>query len=187
MSNSCLCLFTISLLADGAKDIDEQKILRQIMLLKQINARTEPSCRPSCLWTVIDSLQGYNMIVWPSDLGNVSASKHNITQSRLKNPWRNHISDSSNRMTLRRTPVMVVKSPRDAGWAQGTVPGAVTHPTMSRGESSLHTLYIIYIYLHFSHLVDAFMQSDLQMRTIEAIKTNNRSTTCKYNDKSQLD
>ncbi len=31
--------------------------------------------------------------------------------------------------------------------------------------------------LHFSHLADAFIQSDLQMRTIEAIKTNKRATT----------
>ncbi len=34
-------------------------------------------------------------------------------------------------------------------------------------------IYIyIYIYTHtFSHLADAFIQSDLQMRTLEAIKT----------------
>ncbi len=31
----------------------------------------------------------------------------------------------------------------------------------------------------FSHLADAFIQRDLQMRTIEAIKTNKRATTCK--------
>ncbi len=33
----------------------------------------------------------------------------------------------------------------------------------------------VYIYIYkftFSHLADAFIQSDLQMRTIEAIKTN---------------
>ncbi len=38
----------------------------------------------------------------------------------------------------------------------------------------------------FSHLADAFIQSDLQMRTLEAIKTNKRATTCKCNDKSWL-
>ncbi len=32
--------------------------------------------------------------------------------------------------------------------------------------------YIIYIYYIFSHLADAFIQSDLQMKTIEAIKTD---------------
>ncbi len=29
--------------------------------------------------------------------------------------------------------------------------------------------YLIYLYLIFSHLADAFIQSDLQMRTTEAI------------------
>ncbi len=29
-----------------------------------------------------------------------------------------------------------------------------------------------YIYITFSHLADAFIQSDLQMRTMEAIKIN---------------
>ncbi len=38
----------------------------------------------------------------------------------------------------------------------------------------------------FSYLADAFIQSDLQMRKIEAIKTNKRATICKRNDKSQL-
>ncbi len=38
----------------------------------------------------------------------------------------------------------------------------------------------------FSHLADAFIQSDLQMRTIEAIKTNQRATICKCYDKSRL-
>ncbi len=38
----------------------------------------------------------------------------------------------------------------------------------------------------FSHLADAFIQSDLQMRTMEAIKTNKRATTCKCYDKSRL-
>lgn len=38
------------------------------------------------------------------------------------------------RMKSRRTPAMAVKPQRDAGWVQGTVPGAVTHPTKSWGE-----------------------------------------------------
>ncbi len=43
-----------------------------------------------------------------------------------------------------------------------------------------------YIYITFSHLADAFIQSDLQMRTIEEIKTNKRATTCKCYNKSWL-
>ncbi len=42
----------------------------------------------------------------------------------------------------------------------------------------------IYIYLTFSHLADAFIQSDLQMRTIEAIKTNKRAMIYKCCDQS---
>ncbi len=38
----------------------------------------------------------------------------------------------------------------------------------------------------FSHLADAFIQSDLQMRTMEAIKINKRAMICKCYDKSQL-
>ncbi len=40
---------------------------------------------------------------------------------------------------------------------------------------------VIYIYIifTFSHLADAFIQSDLHMRTIEAIKTNKRAIICK--------
>ncbi len=45
--------------------------------------------------------------------------------------------------------------------------------------------YYLFIYL-FSHLADAFVHSDLQMRAIEAIKTNKRATTCKCYDKSWL-
>ncbi len=37
-----------------------------------------------------------------------------------------------------------------------------------------------------SYLADAFIQSDLQMRTIEAIKTNKRAMICKCYNKSQL-
>ncbi len=45
--------------------------------------------------------------------------------------------------------------------------------------------HFILFYL-FSHLADAFVQSDLQMRAIEAIKTNERATTSKCYDKSWL-
>ncbi len=38
----------------------------------------------------------------------------------------------------------------------------------------------------FSHLADAFIQSDLQMRTMEAMKINKRARICKCYDKSQL-
>ncbi len=44
----------------------------------------------------------------------------------------------------------------------------------------------LFLHLHFSHLADAFIQSDLQMRTIEAIKINKRATTWKCYNKSQL-
>ncbi len=43
----------------------------------------------------------------------------------------------------------------------------------------------IFIYL-FSHLADTFIQSDLQMRAIEAVKTNKRAMICKCCDKSWL-
>ncbi len=46
-----------------------------------------------------------------------------------------------------------------------------------------HTLILA---ITFSNLADAFIQSDLQMRTMEAIKTNKRATTCKCYDKSRL-
>ncbi len=41
--------------------------------------------------------------------------------------------------------------------------------------------FVIYIYIIFifCYLADAFIQSDLQMRTIEAIKTNKRAIICK--------
>ncbi len=38
----------------------------------------------------------------------------------------------------------------------------------------------------FSYLADAFIQSDLQMRTMEAIKINKRAMICKCYNKSQL-
>ncbi len=49
-------------------------------------------------------------------------------------------------------------------------------------------MYNIYnqITFTFSHLADAFIQSNLQMKTIEEIKINKRATTCKCYDKSQL-
>ncbi len=47
-------------------------------------------------------------------------------------------------------------------------------------------IYDYYIYITFSHLADTFIRSDLQMRTLEAIKTNKRATTCKCYDKSWL-
>ncbi len=40
-------------------------------------------------------------------------------------------------------------------------------------------------HLHL-HLADVFIQSDLQMRTMEAIKINKRAMICKCYDKSQL-
>ncbi len=55
-------------------------------------------------------------------------------------------------------------------------------------SQKLFPIYIyIYIYIYtftFSHLADAFTQCDLQMRTLEAIKTNKRPTTFKWYDKS---
>ncbi len=41
--------------------------------------------------------------------------------------------------------------------------------------------FVIYIYIIFTfcYLADAFIQSDLQMRTIEAIKTSKRAIICK--------
>ncbi len=49
----------------------------------------------------------------------------------------------------------------------------------------INPVHFILFYL-FSHLADAFVQSDLQMRAIEAIKTNKRATICKCYDKSWL-
>ncbi len=41
--------------------------------------------------------------------------------------------------------------------------------------------FVIYIYIIFTfcYLAEAFFQSDLQMRRIEAIKTNKRAIKCK--------
>ncbi len=44
----------------------------------------------------------------------------------------------------------------------------------------------VYITFTFSHLADVFIQSDLQMRTKEAIKINKRAITCKCYNMSQL-
>ncbi len=57
-----------------------------------------------------------------------------------------------------------------------TIVGAIIH------KWKKHKIH----YITFSHLADASIQSDLQMRTIEAIKTNKRATTCKCCDKSLL-
>ncbi len=55
-------------------------------------------------------------------------------------------------------------------------------------SKSMNPAFIIYLFIYlFSHLADAFVQSDLQMRAIEAIKTNKRATTCKCYDKSWLE
>ncbi len=47
------------------------------------------------------------------------------------------------------------------------------YPFMSK-SAALHNVYV-YIFT-FSHLADAFIQSDLQRRTMEAIKINKRAT-----------
>ncbi len=39
--------------------------------------------------------------------------------------------------------------------------------------------FAFYITFIFSHLADAFIQSNLEKRTTEAIKTNNRAIICK--------
>ncbi len=44
---------------------------------------------------------------------------------------------------------------------------------------------VAHLHLH-CHLTDAFIQSDLQMRTMEAIKINKRAMICKCYNKSQL-
>ncbi len=43
-----------------------------------------------------------------------------------------------------------------------------------------------YITFTFSHLADTFIQSDLQMRTMEAIRINKRAMIPKCYNKSQL-
>ncbi len=54
-------------------------------------------------------------------------------------------------------------------------------------NSSVNKKFRIYITFTFSHLADAFIQSDLQMMTMEAIKINKRAMICKcYSNKSQL-
>ncbi len=40
--------------------------------------------------------------------------------------------------------------------------------------------------LYISHLADDFIQSNLQMKTMEAIKINKRAMICKCYDKSRL-
>ncbi len=46
--------------------------------------------------------------------------------------------------------------------------------------------YSVNITFTFSHLANTFIQSDLQMRTMEAIKINKRAMICKCYNKSQL-
>ncbi len=46
--------------------------------------------------------------------------------------------------------------------------------------------HILFIIFTFSHLADAFIQSNLQMRTMEAIKINKRAKIRKCYNKSQL-
>ncbi len=48
------------------------------------------------------------------------------------------------------------------------------------------TVFIIIISSSSSHLSDGFIQSDLQMRTMEAIKINKRAMICKCYNKYQL-
>ncbi len=50
----------------------------------------------------------------------------------------------------------------------------------------LELFCLYYITFTFSHLADAFMQGNLQMRTMEAIKINKREIICKCYNKSQL-
>ncbi len=45
-------------------------------------------------------------------------------------------------------------------------------------------LYLYYIYIIFSHLADAFIQSDLQMRTTEAINCSIKTTKNRYKTES---
>ncbi len=52
--------------------------------------------------------------------------------------------------------------------------------------SKMFLLYKHNSHFTFSHLADTFIQSDLQMGTMEAIKTNKRAMICKSYNKSQL-
>ncbi len=59
-----------------------------------------------------------------------------------------------------------------------------------KGSDSLQMLISVCIYIHitftFSHLADYFIQSDLQIRTMEAIKINKRAMIYKCYNKYQL-
>ncbi len=65
------------------------------------------------------------------------------------------------------------------------------HPQMQTvfHQKSNHT-FVLFLFpcftLTFNHLADAFIQSDLQMRTMEAIKINKREIICKCYDKPHL-
>ncbi len=74
----------------------------------------------------------------------------------------------------------------------GVFKGTVQPETQKRDLWRIFTaifwrfLMSFYIYITFSHLADAFIQIDLQMRTMEAIKINKRAMICKCYNKSQL-
>ncbi len=65
------------------------------------------------------------------------------------------------------------------------------HVVFAQFEYRDKLVFILYSFsdftFKFSHLANAFIQSNLQMRTIEAIKTNKKATTCECYDKYRLD
>ncbi len=61
-----------------------------------------------------------------------------------------------------------------------------TPPLKLNKFSNYSLLYSYSLHLHYSHLADTFIQSDLQMRTMEAIKINKRAMIGKSYDRSQL-
>ncbi len=58
---------------------------------------------------------------------------------------------------------------------------------LQHGPIKRSCIFILHLQFTFSHLADGFIQSDLQMKTMEAIKINKRAMIymC-YNNKSQL-
>ncbi len=50
----------------------------------------------------------------------------------------------------------------------------------------MYCIHIFAKYITFSHLAETFIKSDLQMRTIEAIKINKRAMICKCYNKFRL-
>ncbi len=65
------------------------------------------------------------------------------------------------------------------------IAGKVDIKGESGGINECETRYMCSKHLH-CHLADDFIQIDLQMRTMEAIKINKRATICKCYNKSQL-